>query len=105
MKLFHESLGARVIEVTTGVEAMTLLDTTDRQIDLLIADYRLTGQNGIEVIGNIQNSSGRRIAAILVTGDTSAQAVLELESSGHQVLYKPVDSEELAQAVSQAISG
>ncbi|MGB5279057.1 MAG: PAS domain S-box protein [Gammaproteobacteria bacterium] len=105
MKLFLESLGARVIVATTGVEAMTMLDTSDRQIDLLIADFRLPGQNGIEVIGSIQNASGRRIPAILVTGDTSAQAVLELESSGHQVLYKPVDSEQLAQVVSQAVSG
>ncbi|NNJ96285.1 MAG: PAS domain S-box protein [Gammaproteobacteria bacterium] len=104
MKLFLESLGARVIVATTGVEAMTLLDTFDRQIDLLIADYRLPGPNGIEVIEQIQNASGRRIPAILVTGDTSAQAVLELESSGHQVLYKPVDSEELTQAVTLAVS-
>jgi two-component system CheB/CheR fusion protein len=105
MKLFLESLGARVIVATNGIEAMTLFDTSDSQIDLLIADYRLPGQNGIEVIGNIQNAFGRRIPAILVTGDTSAKAVLELESSGHQVLYKPVDSEELAQAVSEAVNG
>ena len=105
MKLFLESLGARVIVATTGAEAMTLLDTPDRHIDLLIVDYRLPGQNGIEVIRKIQRVSGRRIPAIIVTGDTSAEAVLELESSGHQVLYKPVDSVELEQAISQAVSG
>lgn len=104
-QLFLESLGARVILAATGVEAMTLFDTSDRQIDLLIADYRLPGQNGIEVIGEIQKASGRRIPAIVITGDTSAEAVLELESSGHRVLYKPVDSEEFAQAVSQAAGG
>jgi two-component system CheB/CheR fusion protein len=104
-QLFLESLGARVIVAATGVEAMTLFDTSDRQIDLLIADYRLPGQNGTEVIAEIQKASGRRIPAIVVTGDTSTEAVLELESSGHQVLYKPVDSEELAQAVSQAAGG
>ena len=102
-KLFLESLGARVIVATTGIEAMPLLDASDRHIDLLIVDYRLPGQNGIEVIGKIQEASGRQIPAIIVTGDTSAQAVRELEFSGHQVLYKPVESEALAQAVSQAV--
>ena len=67
MKLFIETLGARVIVATTGVEAMTLLDTSDNQIDLLIADYRLPGQNGIEIIRKIQKATGRPIPAILVT--------------------------------------
>ena len=60
-------------------------------MDLIIADYNLPGPNGLEVIARIEEASGRKVPAILLTGDISASTLLEIAAKGHVHLYKPAN--------------
>ena len=47
-------------------------------------------KTGIEVIQAIHNEYDKQIPALIVTGDTSVAELREVNSSGFQVLHKPV---------------
>lgn len=60
--------------------------------DLIVADYRLRNDlTGAEAIRQIRDEAGRAVAAIIITGETNPERIREIESSGIDVLQKPVD--------------
>jgi hypothetical protein len=61
----------------------------------MLVDYRLAnGENGIAVIEALSTDLGF-VPAVLVTGDTASEQLLEFEEAGYPVLHKPVKPEEL----------
>ena len=68
-------------------------------LDLIVADYNLPGPNGLEVVAKIGNASGRKIPAILLTGDISATTLREIAEHDHVHLYKPVNARSLMRHV------
>ncbi|HYL02945.1 MAG TPA: ATP-binding protein [Steroidobacteraceae bacterium] len=66
-------------------------------VDVLITDYHLRGESGLEVIGALRRVLGSSLRAVLMTGDTSS-AVKGLPADLNlRVLSKPVDAEVLLQ--------
>jgi PAS domain S-box-containing protein len=67
-----------------------------RQLDLLLTDYHLgQGESGLEVLSAVRERLGRRVKAVLITGDTSA-AVRDLRADSQlRVASKPIQAEEL----------
>ena len=64
--------------------------------DLIISDYRLRRhRTGAEVISALRQQLGRPIPAILITGDTAPERILEARASGIPLLHKPVAPAEL----------
>ncbi|MCI0407646.1 MAG: ATP-binding protein, partial [Acidobacteria bacterium] len=91
-RLLLETLGLKVVTATTGSEAFSCLEANgEAWPDLIIADQRLPGETGVEVIQKIRNAWRRDIPAIVLTGDTSPEAVKLFGTSSLSVLYKPVD--------------
>ncbi|MCK9532192.1 MAG: PAS domain S-box protein [Gammaproteobacteria bacterium] len=66
---------------------------------LVIADYRLGNVTGIDVIEAVRQRAGRNVAALLLTGDATAETLREASSRGIQVLRKPVAVEHLRRAI------
>jgi two-component system CheB/CheR fusion protein len=66
------------------------------QLDLLLTDYHLgQGESGLEVLSAVRERLGKRVKAVLITGDTSA-AVRELRADTQlRVASKPIQAEEL----------
>lgn len=95
--------GRSVGEVlSTHAEA---LSAGDAPIDLVVADYRLEhGANGLEAIESLYAHIGRRVPAIIVTGDTSPSRLKEVSASSVRILHKPVTGEELSEAIRVALS-
>lgn len=95
--------GRSVGEVlSTHAEA---LSAGDAPIDLVVADYRLEhGANGLEAIESLYTHIGRRVPAIIVTGDTSPSRLKEVSASSVGILHKPVTGEELSEAIRVALS-
>lgn len=88
--------------LSTHAEA---LSAGDAPIDLVVADYRLEhGANGLEAIENLYAHIGRRVPAIIVTGDTSPSRLKEVSASSVRILHKPVTGEELSEAIRVALS-
>lgn len=70
-------------------------------VDLIIADYRLAGdETGIGAAETLAAALGRRIPTIIVTGDTSPERLRDVAAGGAHILHKPIDGDELLAVVS-----
>jgi len=95
--------GAQVLAAQTRAEALALADQWERPPDVVVSDLLLQGgDSGLEVLGALQRHPrgiGARTARLLVTGETKPDRLREVASSGVAVLYKPVSSRILRQAI------
>jgi CheY-like chemotaxis protein/signal transduction histidine kinase len=83
--------GCEVLLAAGEDEAMTQLHRDGCAPDAIVADYRLReGRTGVQAIGRVHDEWGARIPALIVTGETAAEELKEVETSGYSLLYKPV---------------
>ncbi|RZJ26163.1 MAG: response regulator [Haliea sp.] len=74
-------------------------------LDLVIVDFRLRDdEDGVQLVAQLRSLLGRPLPALLVTGDTARDRVREAQQSGLRVLYKPVKTQELAEAIRDEMS-
>jgi PAS domain S-box-containing protein len=85
------------VEATDDAEAaLVRLRAAPSLPDLVVVDHRLAGaRSGIAVLDEIRRIVGRRIPALIITGDTSAAQVRAIEAAGYPYLHKPIDPERL----------
>jgi CheY-like chemotaxis protein len=73
-------------------EALQTFKTLTYQPDVLIVDYRLQGkQSGVDAIKTIRRYFKRDIPALIITGDTAPERIIEAKATGLPLLHKPVD--------------
>lgn len=78
----------------------------DAPVDLIVADYRLEhGTTGLDAIQALSAHIGRRVPAIIVTGDTSPSRLKEVSASSVRILHKPITGEELREAIHATLNG
>lgn len=84
--------GYRVTTATSVAEA-TECTRTNPDLDLVITDYRLTGDDtGKQVISAVREIRGATFNAVVITGDTSS-AVHDFDGDNHLCwLRKPMNS-------------
>lgn len=88
-------LGYRVLEATTGEQALQLLAGGDPEPDVVLLDLLLPGMDGLHVCAAIREHGDLPI--IMVTARTSSQEVIAgLEVGADDYVTKPVDAAELA---------
>jgi CheY-like chemotaxis protein/anti-sigma regulatory factor (Ser/Thr protein kinase) len=90
MLMLLENWGCEVLSASSAAEALALLDTTAKAPDVVLADYRLPGEdNGIRVIRAVR---ARHPAAsgILISGDIAPAVLKEAEDSALKLLHKPI---------------
>jgi signal transduction histidine kinase/CheY-like chemotaxis protein len=74
-----------------------------RQFDVLITDYRLpAGRTGIELV-ELGRQGNRRLAAVLVSGDTADERKREATAAGLMLIEKPVSAATLQRHVARAV--
>lgn len=97
--------GYDVITADSHDEMMAYLSQNPVRPDVIICDYRLRGQeNGIDVIHSIQANFGWRVPAMLITGDTAVDRLVEARASGFLLLHKPVPNGKLRAAIVNLIA-
>jgi two-component system, sensor histidine kinase len=90
------SWGCRTILADCADSALAQIADEARIPDLIIADYRLReGRTGVQGIERIATRVGRRIPAIIVTGDIAPERVAEAKLGGYRLLHKPVSAANL----------
>ena len=99
MRSLLESWGHAVITAGSGAEMLERIVDCESRPDLIICDYRLQGENGIAVIKRLQSEFNDEIPAMLITGDTAPDRLLEARGSGFLLLHKPVSADKLQQAI------
>ena len=103
-RMLLEAEGYEVETATSLAEALERLEEV-RRFDLLVTDYHLGGETGMEVIVSVRARLGGRLGAILVSGDTSA-AVQGLEHDERlRIASKPLQSEQLLTLMSDLLTG
>ena len=95
LELLLQKWGAQPVVAGSAAELIALLHDSrsgqPRIPDALICDYRLrAGESGIEAVQRLGEEFNRDIPALLVTGDTGGDRLLEAEASHLPLLHKPV---------------
>jgi PAS domain S-box-containing protein len=94
MATWLERMGAEVRCFHSAEEAFR--HTGIEHADCYIVDYMLEGMlNGIQFLNQLARKSGKRINAVIVTGDTSNDFIRDSKKFGWPVLHKPIDTSEL----------
>lgn len=93
------------ITAVSAEDAITQLAQQDVVPSMIIADYRLEGnQTGDHAIELVREEFNSDIPAIIVTGDTSADRLKDATRSGFRLLHKPVQPEELVVEIAAVLS-
>jgi two-component system chemotaxis response regulator CheY len=86
------AIGVRTIfEASNGPEAMKML--REHQVDIVLTDLAMPGEGGLEFIRHMRATEGDNQLApiIVVSGRSTAQAVLEARDAGaNDFLTKPI---------------
>jgi DNA-binding response OmpR family regulator len=89
-----------VIVAATIAEAVTLAKNSREQIDLILSDWRLRGQeNGVDAVRAVRAVAGDATPAVLITGETSPDLIKLAHESGLVVLHKPLQPRQLVRLV------
>ncbi len=99
LTLFFENEGCRLVTLETAEEGMDALKK--KSYDIIIADYRLPGLDGLEFFRHLQKSHPG-VIKILITAYGSNGVVSEAFKLGiHDFIDKPFTSETIESSLSR----
>ena len=93
--------GYRVLRAENTSEALRFV--TEEAIDVMITDYRMPGENGVELIEQVREMQSRPPIFMLMTGVSSATLNETEGFDCFRVLSKPFELAELSEAVRAAV--
>jgi two-component system, sensor histidine kinase len=96
MRAWLAQSGAVVVGAGSGEDMLTALGEHGRYPDLIVADYRLGGGAlGTDAVALLRHELGLHIPAMLISGDSSPEAISAMREASLHVLLKPVLPQEL----------
>ena len=101
MKILLEGWGCIVNTAKDGAEANTVFKQGDKQHPLIIADYHLDTETGLDVIADLRKRAGKVLPAILLTADRSKAVREQTQAEEIYLLHKPVKPAALRALVTQ----
>jgi len=105
MQLIFNSWGCTPMVASSAAEAVELVGDSSNDPEYLLCDYQLTGkQSGLDVIREINRNREHPVPAAIVTGDTTAARLKEIQSEGIMVLHKPVVPESLKKSICSSLN-
>lgn len=69
--------------------------------DIVLADYHLDGENGLDVIAKLRSVYGSSLPAVLVTADRSSEVRNAVDAIGVAIINKPVKPAVLRSAITR----
>ena len=97
IKRFLEQKGYRVEEAATGSAAIQMIDNAN--FDLVIADLKMPGADGLEVLKHVREVSPNTLVIITTAYASIDSAVEALRSGAQDYILKPVILEDLLSKV------
>src|SRR5207237_8858456 len=105
MQARFETWESAVVGAASAEAILAALGETGQYPDLVIADYRLAGEElGTEVVARLRHELGWAVPALLISGDSSTATLDVLRASGLEFLLKPVLPEELKMVSSRLVA-
>ena len=97
--------GYAVIDAGGIADLLPQLRAVKQVPRLVISDYRLRGdETGHKVVERLRHEYNEDIPAIIITGDTAPERLREAASGGHALLHKPVQPQQLREAMARALA-
>jgi len=97
--LLHE-WGYEAVPAGSVGDALRVAADLDASPDLILSDLHLgDGPDGIAAIDAVRRQCGHDVAAMLITGDTTAAEIRRASESGHVLLFKPLQPRKLYDAL------
>jgi DNA-binding NtrC family response regulator len=90
-----------VIGSLSGPEGIEI--ARERNIDLVLTDYRMPGKNGLEVLREIKNINPEIVVILMTAYGTEGIAVQAMKEGAFDYLTKPIDLDELEIIVRKAL--
>jgi signal transduction histidine kinase/CheY-like chemotaxis protein len=107
LRVLLQEWGYQTITAADAAEAEQAVLALEGRVDLVLSDLQLSHDpldaDGGAVVDNVRRLCGYAVPAVLVTGDTSPQAVQALVARGDPVLFKPVQPRRLFDALQAAL--
>jgi two-component system chemotaxis response regulator CheY len=99
MRLFFENEGCNLVTVETAEEALKIIKK--QHFDIIIADFRLPGINGIKLFEHVRNSN-RGLIKILITAYMDKKVLSDSKKAGLDgLIEKPFTSETIEKVLSK----
>ncbi|MDA3917665.1 MAG: response regulator [Deltaproteobacteria bacterium] len=99
MRLFFENEGCNLVTVETAEEALKIIKK--QHFDIIIADFRLPGINGIKLFEHVRNSN-RGLIKILITAYMDKKVLSDSKKAGIDgLIEKPFTSETIEKVLSK----
>ena len=102
MRVLLSGWNCHVITADSSAEALTALALLERKPDIVLADYHLDHETGMQAIVAIRAVVGGQIPALLITADNSVELQRQARDAGYSLLRKPVKIAALRAALTQA---
>jgi CheY-like chemotaxis protein len=97
--------GYKVAAVSNGEEALNIIASRGIDPQIIISDFHLpAGETGEQVVRRVREVLGRRIPALLLTGETRETRAPNSSMPSDRILCKPVDANLLLSEISSLIS-
>ena len=102
LNIFFESEGCHIIAFETAEEALEQLK--GESFDIIIADYRLPGMDGLEFFNRIEESHSHAIK-IIITAYKSEKVIAEAKRRGiKDFIDKPFTTKTILETLSRLIN-
>jgi len=102
MRLYFEGEGCDLVTLETAEQAIEMIK--NQSFDIVIADFRLPGINGIEFFKRTQNLH-QSFLKILITAYMSKDVIAEAKQAGvHDLIEKPFKPETIEKSLSHLLS-
>ena len=96
--------GYEVVSFANGADAIEAVATSAVAPDILISDFHLPGgETGRRVVERVRSTAGRRIPALLLTGEIRETLSLGDRPDADRILHKPVDANVLLREIGQLV--
>ncbi|VAX14614.1 hypothetical protein MNBD_GAMMA24-964 [hydrothermal vent metagenome] len=96
--------GCTPMIAASGDDAVQQLQKTKQQPEVILADYRLRGgENGVDAIRRVCRETGKKIPALIITGDTAPERLREAKASGYTLLHKPLQPAQIRAFIRHAV--
>lgn len=96
--------GHRVTAVVDGPAALQAAGMGRKVPDVILSDYNLPGgMNGVQIIEALRKAHELTIPAIVLTGDISTKALIDITGKHMLQLNKPITPSEVAHAIEQLL--
>ena len=87
--------GWEVISAGSSEDALAALTRDTRTPDVIVSDYHLVHENGVDAIARIRAARAKEIPAVLVSGDVTAELRAHAARLSLHLLHKPLQAAKL----------